>query len=654
MENTYEFDENGNNDNTTTRKKRGIFFLIFLIGIISFQILILFYLKNNIPYNNILSGSDSSNNTQNNLTNNTNYDDNINNNTNNNNTNNNNDNNNNDNNNNDNNNNNNNDNNNNNNNYDDINQSNITINNEEDIDDELNKNENYSNNEDININNRRIINISQIDNKINPKNIPREYIHDIITNITLKTNHSDPSLLLKVAFISDSHIDPDNPLKFPFEKNLLQSLKNIKSKNVDIIIFGGDLCDVCSVKAFNKFKEIYESVYPNDDEGNPILLLTMGNHDYYPSKENNYSNYEAQDLFQQIFKVKHQNHTIINNFHFILWGNQHMDFDYAYLNTLWIQEEIDNVLLNQNSTFKNSQINPMFIITHFPPRNTSFRSEFWGSFDIINVLSRYPHIINLCSHSHATLFDENSINQKFFTVINSQAISRVTVDFAENNYDVPTDEYGNDEYSYKNYMGNIIEIRNNKINIKRMYLDDGTFYEKEWNILLPILQENFIYDDRRMLYVKKPYFEKNKKKYIEIIKKIINGTERFLMKFEQAKHENFVYGYNISFVKYNFLGKQNIINQEILKSKYAIYDGFQGLIKESYVYQNKNKDYIGIRNFTYFYISDFFLKPKDRKQYITLLINDELEKGKYNVTIVAFASYKIMSEDNITEEISLE
>ena len=73
MENTYEFDENGNNDNTTTRKKRGIFFLIFLIGIISFQILILFYLKNNIPYNNILNGSDSSNNTQNNLTNNTNY-----------------------------------------------------------------------------------------------------------------------------------------------------------------------------------------------------------------------------------------------------------------------------------------------------------------------------------------------------------------------------------------------------------------------------------------------------------------------------------------------------------------------------------------------------------------------------------------------------
>ena len=111
---------------------------------------------------------------------------------------------------------------------------------------------------------------------------------------------------------------------------------------------------------------------------------------------------------------------------------------------------------------------------------------------------------------------------------------------------------------------------------------------------------------------------------------------------------------DIIFLYYNFLGKQNITNQEILKSKYAIYDGYQGPIKESNVYQNKNKDYIEIRNFTYFYISDFFLKPKDRKQYITLLINDELEKGKYNVTIVAFASYKIMSEDNITEEISLE
>ena len=105
-----------------------------------------------------------------------------------------------------------------------------------------------------------------------------------------------------------------------------------------------------------------------------------------------------------------------------------MNFDLAYQNI-----QIDNILFNQRSIFNNSKINPMFIITHFPLRKTSFRSEFWGTFDIINVLSRYPNIINLYGHSHVTLFDQNSINQKFFNVINSQDIARFTVDFVENN-----------------------------------------------------------------------------------------------------------------------------------------------------------------------------------------------------------------------------
>ncbi len=659
MENKYEFDENGNINTNNKTNRRNKLFIFIVFGIILFQILIIIFVKSkdyNSNNNNSLNGS--KNNISNDIINETNKDYNpiinsseineniiIN-------------------------------------NQNEDNSKNHTINNINiDINDtinntnidknntnnEINIDKNKTNNE-TNIDNNnsnidkpitnnqsRIKNIELIKNTINQKNIPKEFFHEPITNITISTNHTDPTLILKIAFISDSHIDPDNPKKHPFEKNLYKSLINLKSQNIDIIIFGGDLCDVCSENAFNKFLNIYESVFPKN-ESNPILLLTMGNHDYYPSKEYNYTNYEAQNLFEKIFKVKHQNHTIINNYHFILWGNQHIDYDFANINIRWFDEEMKYILNNKNTTFNNSIINPIFVITHFPPRGTSFRSEFWGSFDVFNALSPYSNVINLCAHSHATLFDENSINQNLFTVINSQAISRVTVDFAENNYDVPTDEYGSDEFSYQNYMGDIIEIRKDYINVKRIFLDDGSFYDKEWNVILPLNKQNFIYDNRRIQFVNPPYFEidNNKNKsYIEIIKKVINGTERFHMRFKQAIHDNFVYGYNISFIKVNFLGDKNITNQEILKNKYDIYDGYQGPIKESFVYKDENNKYIEIRNFTYFYISDFFLKPKDRKEYITLLINEELEKGEYNVVILAFASYKIPSKNKITEKIVL-
>ena len=647
MEKKYEFDENGNVNNIikTTRKNKLFLLLVFII--ILFQIVIIIFVKNkdyNGNYYNLLN--ESSSNISNNILNETNKDNNSN------------------------------------ENSSEINKNitntnqvednsknhiindtnidkNYTINNTN-IDNTINDSDIINNNSinyiPIQNNNTRIKNIHLIQNTISQSDLPKEFFHEPITNITISTNHTDPTLILKIAFISDSHIDPDNPKKHPFEKNLYNSLINIKLQNVDIIIFGGDLCDVCSENAFNKFLNIYKSVFP-ENESNPILLLTMGNHDYYPSKEKNYTNYEAQDLFEKIFKVKHQNHTIINNYHFILWGNQHIDYDFANSNIRWFDEEMQYILNNQNTIFNNSIINPIFIITHFPPRDTSFRSEFWGSFDLFNTFIKYSNIINLCAHSHATLMDENSINQKLFTVINSQAISRVTVDFAENNYDVPTDEFGSDELSYKNYMGDIIEVRKDYINVKRIYLDDGSFYDKEWNLVLPLNEKNFIYNDSRIKNVKQPYFEideNESESYIKIIKTVINGTERFQMRFKQAIHDNFVYGYNISFIKKNFLGKNNVTNQEILKNKYDIYDGYQGPIKESFVYKNGNNEYIEIRNFTYFYISDFFLKPKDRKKYITLLINEELEKGEYNVVIKAMASYKILSKNNITERIVLE
>ena len=431
----------------------------------------------------------------------------------------------------------------------------------------------------------------------------------ILSNKTwkiIKTNnykqyakYSQNETILKIALLSDSHLDPSNPLKHPFSKTLKKSLETIKKQNVDIILFAGDLADIASKEAFNLFIEIYNEIFPSNSPS-PILLVTMGNHDYFPNKNIYVSVNQAREMFEETFNQKYQDHFLINDFHFILWGNIDGEYYEPRCNYKWVINEINNALNDEN--FINKDF-PIFVITHFPPINTTHHSTFWGNKDINLGLNNYYNVINLCAHSHTSLIDERAIDQKNFTVINAQPTSRVCTESCENGY-ISIDEFGSDEISYKNYMGVIMFLRKGSIEVKRIFLDDNSFYDKNWYIPFPIKKENFNYTDNRVKNNKKPFFEGD---YNISINKVNN---RYFINFKQAKHEYFVYAYNISFSNSSF---------------YNIYR----------------------------YISDFFLKEKDRREYITFALNNRLTKGKYNITIIAFDSFELESINNLTQLIEL-
>jgi DNA repair exonuclease SbcCD nuclease subunit len=94
-------------------------------------------------------------------------------------------------------------------------------------------------------------------------------------------------------------------LKIPFSKTLKQSLETIKKQNVDIILFAGDLADISSKEAFNLWKEIYDEIFPSKSPS-PILLVTMGNHDYFPNKYIYISVNQAREMFEETFNQKYQ------------------------------------------------------------------------------------------------------------------------------------------------------------------------------------------------------------------------------------------------------------------------------------------------------------------------------------------------------------
>ena len=408
---------------------------------------------------------------------------------------------------------------------------------------------------------------------------------------------------LRIGIISDSQIDPDDKSRDIYIENLKMSLETLKKQNLDILIVAGDFVNKCSRKAFLLWKEIYNSIFPNEKK--PIFLGILGNHDYYIETINQtyYNNTYVQNLFYEIFKMKEKDHLKIKGYDFILWGNQNGNYIYSNNNTNWVINEIEKA----NKIIKYKK--PIFIITHFNPSNTVYTS--WGDNNIFNSFKHYKNIINLSGHSHYSLIDERSIFQNNFLTIQTQSISNIELEKNFENGNIPKDEFNDIKIADKNPMGLIIDIEENGcIEFKRIFLRNNQFYHIKWNIKFPLNDNfNFYNNQRKELFQKSKFYFKDNN--INVIKIIIQNEERFQIKFNQAINENVVYGYKI-----------------ILEN-------------------NKNEI------FEYKYFSDFYLIPEERKDYIILLLNKKIIKGKYKIIIEAFDSFNNKSQNSIKNTIYL-
>ena len=86
-------------------------------------------------------------------------------------------------------------------------------------------------------------------------------------------------------------------------------------------------------------------------------------------------------------------------------------------NHSWFEEQIKLALENNDNK-------PIFVTTHFPPKNTVYGSQEWGDDTLNEYFKKYPQIINFSGHSHFSLIDERSIYQKDYTAIQTQSIRK--------------------------------------------------------------------------------------------------------------------------------------------------------------------------------------------------------------------------------------
>ena len=388
---------------------------------------------------------------------------------------------------------------------------------------------------------------------------------------------------LKMGIISDFQLENRNDkliitrLKSA-PKNLHQTLTVFKKHNIDLIIIAGDISHNGLSSNFILYRKIFYSVYHNSKK-KPKVISLMGNHDYLNIS---LSITERQKQYYTLIGDYPSSHYIINNYHFIFWGNDNEKIqDLGINDTRWINNELE---FAKKNLYKKGD--PIFVFTHMHPLGTVYGSEnIWGSKKIFDTLKNYSEVICFSGHSHYSLRNDRSIWQNEFTVINTQSISYVDLD----NYFINSNEVRNISSS-NSYMGIIAKLNENKIIMERIYFMTEQILKDKWIINFPINKENFDYTlDKLSKNIKPPFFEESNK--------IEYDESKRLIKFLSAIHERYVYCYRL-----------------ILKNSY-------------------NKEIV------LKYYSDYYILPKLRKKEVELYIPININSGDYNIEIYAVDSF---------------
>jgi 3',5'-cyclic AMP phosphodiesterase CpdA len=320
-------------------------------------------------------------------------------------------------------------------------------------------------------------------------------IQDVVSSAKNKEKYN-------FQLISDIHMSLDNSSEDVLYGDTYQyfvdTLEYIATKYSDTsaVLVPGDITCNGIKGEFEKYAQAINRSY--DEFGLPLILTSIGNHEYYNEGDvNNTTGKRNTELTHKYFfdtlneyynninypaidKVYYD--TYIGGNHFIVLGSEqdgespgNNPYCYAYISDEqlnWFEEKLAETNPNE----------PIFIMLHQPLDNTVYFSDTWGagkkaSDDIKSILSKYPQAIVISGHVHnGYIGDEAFYPFSFGTCL-----------------DMPAFQY-NDIVNYKSHLGynaavyedriiftpinfdKFIPLYNNSILINRQFSERLTSY----------------------------------------------------------------------------------------------------------------------------------------------------------------------------------
>jgi len=212
----------------------------------------------------------------------------------------------------------------------------------------------------------------------------------------------------RIGVITDTHV-----------KKTIESCDRVKmamelfrAKEVGMVVNAGDIADQFYPEGYRAYRRVVDGVFP-DKATRPKELYVYAWHDAYAYKD---FGRDADKCWRQAFAEVRQ----------FLDGNEpyaegvHCGIPYLVFPQF---VDIDRYRETVDRTAKAHPGKPILVFDHIPPGETVYNSWNWGDLRRTEVLRGYPQVIAVCGHVHGSLYADNFIWQREFTVINAGCLS---------------------------------------------------------------------------------------------------------------------------------------------------------------------------------------------------------------------------------------
>ncbi len=181
-------------------------------------------------------------------------------------------------------------------------------------------------------------------------------------------------------------------------------------KNLDAVVFSGDLTDNGKLKSFYAFAAMTDNEIR---EGTERLAVVAKAHDSYAFSNN------SLKVFTGITGQETDFHRVIGGFHFIGISRSKTLKHYTKAQIKWLDE---NIAAAVNADPEK----PVFVFQHEHVRDTvygSSKTDGWGLDVFSDVLKKYTQVVHISGHSHFPANDPRAVWQGEFTAINDGGLA---------------------------------------------------------------------------------------------------------------------------------------------------------------------------------------------------------------------------------------
>ena len=265
--------------------------------------------------------------------------------------------------------------------------------------------------------------------------------------------------VMRFVAASDTHIEDFGDVGSQRTSKMLKTAYAISDadedyKNLDAVVFSGDITDNGKKKSFYAFTAITDNEIR---EGTERLAVVSKAHDGYSMS------YNSLKFFTGLTGQETDFHRVIGGFHFIGISRSATLKHYTNAQVKWLDENIAAAVAADPEK-------PVFVFQHEHVRDTvygSSKSDGWGLDVFSDVLVKYPQVVHISGHSHFPANDPRAVWQGSFTAINDGGLAYYELAVDGRNGQFPEEKERQSQVL-------IIEVdADNRVLVKVLDVDEG-------------------------------------------------------------------------------------------------------------------------------------------------------------------------------------